>query len=251
MSKHLPALAALLTVALPLTACSGSDSGGSPSPTGLPSVRPTTPSIPPSVTPSSAAPKAPVRTAAELTKALLAIKDLPSGFSVEKDDSEDGDFTLSSSDPKCASFLKLMNTDNPPGSKASAMRSFSGGQDGPYIDEQLDAMGSAPAVSALQKTFAAAVRSCTKVVAKVPGQGSSSFVVREVSAPKIGMAPFAVRITGTSGGFAGVEITFVVTGIDDVVLAMTFVGAVPDDIEGATDDAATKAQRVLGAKAGS
>ncbi len=50
---------------------------------------------------------------------------------------------------------------------------------------------------------------------------------------------------------AGVEITMVTTGIQDVVLAMTFVGAVGEDIDAATDDAVTKAQKVLAGTSGS
>jgi len=252
MSKHLPALAALVVVSLPLAACGGSDSG-SPSP----SVSSTTPSDTPSasptpsVVPTSAKPTAAVRTKAGLTKALLALKDLPPGFSVEPADEADDGSRLASSDPKCATFVKVMNVDTAPGSKASAMRSFSGGQDGPYVDESLDALGSAGAVAALQKSFAAWVRTCHKVTVKTPGAASSTLAVQEVSAPTIGTGPFAVRMTGTGGPMAGVEITMVTTGIEDVVLAMTFVGAVGEDIDAATDDAVTKAQKVLAGTSGS
>ncbi|HEY3005277.1 MAG TPA: hypothetical protein VGJ44_23225 [Kribbellaceae bacterium] len=178
------------------------------------------------------------------------MKDLPSGWSVDTSNEQD-DSKLTSTDPKCAAFLRYSNTDTAPGSKAMASRSFSGGQNGPYIDESFDWMGSVPASSALIKSFAASARSCHKAVVKVPGQPSSAIAIAEVSAPKFGTSPFAVRMTGTGGPFQGVEIVVVVTGIEDVVLSMTFVGATPEDVDGATDDAATKAQRVLGGTTGS
>ena len=76
------ALAAALS--LSLTACGGDDKESSSTPaasTPAPSV--TSPA--PSGTPGEPV----IRTAAELTKALLALSDLPSGFSQEKDEPDD------------------------------------------------------------------------------------------------------------------------------------------------------------------
>ncbi|HYU85945.1 MAG TPA: hypothetical protein VEK80_14185 [Kribbellaceae bacterium] len=253
MTKHLTTLAALVAVALPLSACSGSDSG-SASPSASTTTSQTasgTPSTTPSVVPTTPA-KPKVRTAADLAKALLALKDLPSGWSVEKPGEGDENAKLTSTDPKCATFVKVMNLEHAPGSKAAAERGFSGGQNGPFVDESLDWMGSVKAVSALQKSFSAGARGCHKVMVDFGAQGgSSTFTVAEVSAPTSGTAPFAVRLTATSGNLAGLEMVVVVTGIDDVVLALLFVGATPDDVDAATDDAVTKAQRVLGGTTGS
>jgi hypothetical protein len=147
-------------------------------------------------------------------------------------------------------LVRLLNAASAPGSKASVVRSFSGGQDGPFIDESLDAMGSAAAVARLQSSLRAAVAACSKLTLAIPGQVRSTVVVRQVSAPKVGTGPFALRLTAAGGPLDGLEVAMVTTGIDDVVLGMTFVAAAPEDVDGATGDAADKAKRVLGTKSG-
>lgn len=255
------ALVATSAASLTLVACSGgSDSSGgksespvtSSTPTGTTMTSPTqgpTESTP-TARPSSAPPAQ--RTAGQLTKALLELKDLPSGFAVEPDSEDEGaDVKVSSKDSRCARLVALMNAENPPGSKASALRSFSGGQDGPFIDEALDAMGTTQAVQALQRSFRSAIAACRTVTLTVPGEGSSPMQVRQVSAPKAGRDPVAVRFTATSGALEGFELTMVTAGVNDVVLAMSFIAAAPDDVDGATEAAAGKASQLLtGSKSG-
>lgn len=246
MSKIHPVLVAVAALPLALTACAGgSEPGTAPTPSVTPSATPTTtPSITPIPIPTPTQP-AP-RTAAMLTKALLELKDLPSGFSVEPDEAAaEDDVKLSSKDARCARLLALMNTDNPPGSKASAARSFSGGQEGPFVDESLDAMGSAQAVTALLTSFKSAIAACRTMTVTVPGEGSSPIQVREVSAPAEGKNPVAVRFTATGGALEGFELIMVTTGVDDVVMALTFVAALPEDVDGAAEAAVDKATKSL------
>ncbi|WP_427893441.1 hypothetical protein ACQHIV_11265 [Kribbella sp. GL6] len=208
----------------------------------------TTPAVstPAVSTPTEVPPAAPVRTAAELKKALLALSDLLSGFSVEADGGADGpQVVLSSKDSRCAKLVAYSNADNPPGSKAAAGLSYSGGSEGPFIDESLDAMGSAAAVRALQTSFRNAVVSCRSMTLKIPGQGSSPISVRQVSAPQAGTDPVAVRFTATSGPLQGLEVTMITTGINDVALSLTIVAGTPDDIDGATETAVDKAKATL------
>jgi len=186
-----------------------------------------------------------------LAKGLLALADLPAGFSIEKDDdSGDDDVTLASKDAKCAKLVAFSSADVPPGSKASAGQSYSGGAEGPFIDESLDAMGSGAAVRALQKSFRQAIASCRTMTLTIPGEGRSPINVREVSAPKSGTDPAAVRFTATSGPLEGLEVTMITTGVGDVVLALTVINGLPEDIEGATSLAVRKAQKVFGTGTG-
>lgn len=254
MAKPFRAVASAGVVMLALAACSTGTKTGAPTPSSTPSSTPTptvtTPVVTtPTAVPSSTPPPAAIaRTAATLTKALLALADLPAGFSLEKDDSSDGaDVAVSSKDSRCAKLVAYTNADNPPDSKASAGQSYSGGAQGPFIDESIDAMGSPAAVRALQKSFKQAVAACRTMTLKVPGEGSSPITVRQVSAPQAGTDPVAVRFTATSGPLEGFEVTMVTTGVDDVVLAITVINGIPDDIDGATTTAVEKAQDVLGA----
>ncbi|GAA2829989.1 hypothetical protein GCM10010522_55230 [Kribbella solani] len=190
----------------------------------------------------------PARTAAELTKALLALTDLPAGFAIDTDAGDDGSgVKVSSKDPKCARLVALTNADKLPGSKASAGRSYSGGEQGPFVDESLDALGSKAAVGAFQQSFRKAIAGCRSMTLTIAGQGRSTINVREVSAPKAGTDPVAVRFSASGGSMDGLEITMSTTGIDDVLLAITVVAGLPEDLEGAMTTAADKAKATLGA----
>ncbi|WP_141789634.1 hypothetical protein [Oryzihumus leptocrescens] len=204
---------------------------------------------PTSAATTSASATAPVthpRTAKELTAALLVLKDMPSGFSVQPKDNG-AQPMASSTAPSCATFVKLSNAAHLPGSIASADRSFSGGQNGPEIDEELDALKSVDAATGTQQNVVTALGSCHSVKLAIPGAGTSDVKVESVSAPQFGSDPAAARMTMTSGPASGLEVTMVTTRVEDVELAMTFVGAVPDDIDGATQLAVEKVQTTLGA----
>jgi hypothetical protein len=240
-------IAAVAAVAVGLSACTvGSSKLGSSPPSSA--TRASTP--PSSSTTSTAAPtatQASPRTVAELKSALLALDDLPSGFAIEPADGGGADNGSSSStDPKCAALVKLTNAKVAPGSRGSANVSFSGGQDGPFVDESIDALGSADAVVALQASFKSAVMACPRLVVTIPGQGSSTMKVAEVSAPKFGDHPFAARVTAIGGPLAGLEMTQVISGVRDVVVSISFVSAVPDDVDGGAEAAVGKAEDVLG-----
>lgn len=200
-----------------------------------------------SVTSSSSTTQAAApRTAAQLKKALLELADLPSGFAVEPPTNAGAGPKASSTDPRCAAFVRLSNADTPPGGKAHAEISFSGGQSGPYIDETLDSLASPKGVATLQAQYKTAISSCTKVTLSVPGAGTSVVTVRPVSPPAYGDAPVAARMNASGGPLDGLEITVVTTGVGDTVATLSFVGATPDDIDGATSASVDKATQLLG-----
>jgi hypothetical protein len=235
-------------LALVLVACSGgSDKAGSstPSATTVSSTPPpTTPSSTPSATPTASTPAAAKpRTKAELTKALLALADLPAGLAIDPDNSDDGT-RLTSKDARCKGVVATFNSQTAPGAKVSVDRLFSGGQQGPFIQETLDAMGSEQAAGALIARTRAAVRSCSQAKLTIPGAGTSTVRISELSPPKYGTSPMAVRFAAASGPLAGFELIFVITGLSDVVLGMSF--DAPDDMEAATADAYDKAAKALG-----
>jgi hypothetical protein len=244
---------AVTSLTLALASCSGepeSTGTASPSPSASATPSPTAAPSTPAPTPTTP-PAAPARTAAQLTKALLGLDDLPAGFSIEPDTGDEGDdVTLSSKDPKCARLVALTNADKAPGAKASAYRSFAAGEQGPFVDEGLDAMGSAAAVQALQRSFQQAIRTCRGMSISIPGEGRSPITVREVSAPKTGTTPVAVRFSASEGPAAGLEVTMVTTGVQDVVVSVTVMGGASADIDGTTRAAVAKATKVLGATSG-
>jgi hypothetical protein len=234
-------LALAAALALSLTACGEDDKSGSAAstPTGTTPAPSVTPSAP-SGTPGEAV----TRTAAELTKALLVLSDLPTGFKQEKDEPDDNAKPFSSPSSRCKTLVKYLNATKAPGSKASVSRSFSGSQEGPYIDFGLDSMGTPEKVADLQSTYEDAVDSCSKVTLKTDGEGSTTMKVEKISAPRFGTGPFAFRLTGTSGPKRGLEFTAATTGVNDVVVSVGVLAG-QGELEAATEAAVAKAQQVL------
>ncbi|WP_427895857.1 hypothetical protein ACQHIV_18255 [Kribbella sp. GL6] len=234
MTRYFALAAALL---LSVTACGGNDKktatpGPAPSPTMAPSATPSTPAGP--VT----------RTSAELTQALLQLADLPSGFALDKDE-DDGTTPFSAPTSRCKPLVKYLNASKAPGSKATASRTFTGGQEGPYIDYGLDSMGTAAEVDDLRKAYAKAVDDCRKVTLKTPGSGNTSMKVEPITAPAYGTKPFAFQLTGTSGPKRGLEYAAVVTGVGDVILSVGVLAGQGGELDPATEAAVTKARQVL------
>lgn len=245
--RSLVAVTITAVLALAATSCGDKDSGkAGTSPTTSTSSTPPPSSTPAPSTPvaSSAPPAAKARTKAELTKALLELGDLPSGFSVDTSAEEDGT-KLSSTDARCKDLVLLFNAKTPPGAGAVATRSYTGGQQGPFFDEELDAMGSPAAANALLNRTKAAVKSCKSAKLTIPGTGSSTVAVSEISMPKAGTNPVGGRFVANGGPIDGAEILFGFTGVGDVVIAMSFDAA--DVLDGALGDAVAKATKVLGA----
>jgi hypothetical protein len=240
------AVTACLTVSL--VACNGSKTdtaapATSTTPSATPTPTPTATSATPTVAPSTPAAPAP-RTKASLTKALLALADLQPGFAIDPDVTGGDDGTkLTSSNPKCAKLVGLFNAETSAGAKVGVTRGFSGGQDGPFVQETLEAMPSTKATLAQLATIKAAVKSCTKAKLTISGAGSSTVTVTEVAAPKAGAAPVAVRFAADSGALEGLEVTFAFAGLDDVLLSMNFDFA---DIELPALAASKKAGKTLG-----
>ncbi|MFK4086502.1 hypothetical protein ACI2LF_20495 [Kribbella sp. NPDC020789] len=235
------ALAAVLAVTL--TACGGKDANGS-TPTPQPSTTPT-PTLPVVTATTDPATGLVVRSDEDLTKALLELSDLPQGFTREDDAQDDGSKPFSTSSSRCKTLVKYLNATKAPGAQASVSRSFSGGQEGPYIDFGLDALGSVAEVAALRDKYADAVSSCPKVTLRAEGEGSSTMKVEELTAPAYGTRPFAFKLTGVSGPKRGLEFTALVTGVNDVMLSISVLAGDEAVLEAAAEAAATRTQTVL------
>ena len=145
--------------------------------------------------------------------------------------------------------MKYLNATKAPGSKASVTRSFSGGQEGPYIDFGLDSMGTAEEVADLRDTYADAVEVLLEGVPQDRGREQYVDEGREDRRPQFGTGPFAFRLTGTSGPKRGLEYTAAVTGVNDVIISVGVLAGQGTELDVATETAVTKAQQVLKAGA--
>ncbi|GAA1156123.1 hypothetical protein GCM10009630_62650 [Kribbella jejuensis] len=230
MNRYVALAAAL---ALSLTACGGEDKKAAAPPTA------TTPSTTPSASDTPV-----TRTTAELTGALLVLADVPSGFSIDHEE-DDGSKPFSAPTSRCKPLVKYLNATKAPGAKASVTRTFTGGQEGPYIDYGLDSLGTAAAVSDLRDAYADAVDSCSKVILKTAGSGNTSMKVEKITAPAYGTKPFAFQLTGVSGPKRGLEYAGLVTGVGDVILSVGVLAGQGGELEPATEAAVTKARQTL------
>ena len=263
-SRGLTRIGVLALAALLSAACSSSPEaapGSSPTAVGQTSLRPspsesTTPTTSkrPSLTPTPASPAtstsaavaAPPRTAKDLRRALIGVDDLPSGWSVETSSTSGGDQPASSSsNPRCKGLNTLLNTNTLAGSQAQAETNFSAGADGPFVSQRIDALGSTGAATATVQRISTSATGCSAVTLRFPGQGSSKMTISQVSAPKVGGQPVALRLTANGGALDGLEVTFFWAPVGDVVLSLSFINAYPEDFDSITTDAHSKLTDVL------
>lgn len=213
-----------LTAALSLSACSSSPATGEASPSST----------------------SPARTTAVLKQALLAAEDLPKGYAMQPEAEEGGATPVASSDdPSCRAFVRLINAQRLPGSKASAIAAFAGGNEGPFVEEWLEAMNGTAAVSEVQGQLRSSVASCHQVTVSLPGAGSAPMDLTSVRAPAVGSDPISYRMTARHGALGGFEITFVHTRVGDTLLTMDFVAIDPEQIPVLLRAAHTKAAAKL------
>lgn len=180
------------------------------------------------------------RDAKKLKTALLGVPDLPTGWSVASGRADGAGPSSTTSDPKCTALNEVLNASGPDGSLADAAVDFDGGQDGPFVSQRLDSMGTSKAARGFVSGLRRAAEGCSKITLRVPGQGSSSMVVSEVSPPRVGKAPFVVRLTASGGALDGLEVTFLWAPVDDVLLSLNLINAYPDELDGIATDAGAK-----------
>lgn len=204
----------------------------------------------PAVSAPSPSPSIPERTEDALRQALLSVDDLPDGYELQPEADEGGATPVArSEDPKCEAFVRLINAETLPGSKANALAAFAGGDEGPFVEQWIEAMGDATAVSDIQTQLKSSVDDCGEVTVSLPGSGAAEMELTSVEAPAVGSNPVAYRMRAVDGALGGFEITFVHTGVGDTLLTMDFVAIDPSEIEGLMTAAHTKATKSLGVAA--
>jgi hypothetical protein len=204
------------------------------------------PSTSPTAEPTST-PKQKPHTKAQLRKALLALDDLPTGFQVDPPAGPDDRLAVTGKGAACERLAKELSAEKPAGSMATAQISLSGGQDGPFIDEALDAYAGAAAVEAYLKKLRADIAGCSSLTMAMD-RGTAKLRVSVVSPPQLGDSSLAARFTG-QGEAEGFEFTIVGIAMGDVLVGLAFAAAYAEDIDGAAEAAVDKVNEVLAPKA--
>ncbi len=227
----------LLLAVAALSACSGSPAVPNPAPAesvAPPAFSSTTDGVP-------SLPEG--RREAALKSALLALSDMPAGFSVGPEQFDD--VTTTSSDPKCATLVMIQNNPTAVGSLHHVGERLSGGPRGPFVDETIDALDSPNGVVADQAQLKAALADCTTVTVTYAGQQPSTEVFKTVPPPQGGQNPVAYRVSIVSGHAAGFEFTQVIAGVANTVVLLSFVETQQGQIDQIVAAALDRAARVL------
>lgn len=200
---------------------------------------------------SSSAPAAAAlisRTPGQLRAALLGLEDVPSDFDTLAPaavGSASNTGPASSSRPACQALVRLLNSRHYPGSTAAAKVTFAGGEQGPFLDETLDAFGSDSRGRAAVQDYRRAVQGCGDVQLAAGKGLPGTLHARVVGWPHVGDDTLAVRFTGRSGALKGFQVLLVVVQTRDVVAGLTFLDTGRDVADTSVRAAVTKAQQRL------
>lgn len=228
------ALASALLLTLGTAAgCGSSKTAPKPAATSAPAPTPPGPSPTPTVLGADA-----------LKTHLLTVEDLPTGFSVDEDDT-DANGTISSTDPHCRALVDLMNSDGkPPGAIASADTSFTKSELGPNIATGLASFPTAQAAQSLLDTVSKAMQGCSRLTETDKDGTSYDFAVAPLKSPTVGDASSATRMSADIGGYpAQVDIVLARVGSTLLYVANTGLGDTDSEL---TQDVVKRAVAKLG-----
>jgi hypothetical protein len=207
---------------------------------------------------------------AELEQRLLALSDMPPGYTVEpSSSSSSAGGGVSSSDPACQPLADLGAKGKPPESFASAETpQFDGSATGPFIDSDLASFATPAAAQAFLDKITAAIQGCkqfteteadgTKIDISVspfsfPAKGDSSSATRlglsiagqpvqaDVVVARVGSTLVAV----TNTGLQATDSALTESIIDKAIAKVKNPGTAPSS--GASGSASTTAARAAGA----
>jgi len=177
-----------------------------------------------------------------LALALLTVEDLPPGFTQQATSPVEGQVT--STDPRCAPFVATFNARQLPGSQSHAGSRYSGGDLGPFVEEELVALTDAGAVAAAQGQLRSAVAACPRATIDVPGLGQAPVSIEALVPATVGETPVAFRLTVELG--TGLSFTQVSAGVGQTVVQLAFLGSEPAQVAEICRVAVDRAATVLG-----
>jgi hypothetical protein len=200
-SGFLRCVAASLVLAIaPLAACSGEDEGDDRADT----LESTTSTTPQEDTPTTE------DASVDPSAALLALEDLPTGYSVEPDDDDEEETPTG-----CQQLRALDEANGEPLAKAEV--TFAAGQFGPFINHQVSVLTEGTAEGQFEE-FRSAINqpSCQEFTDETEDGQTATYTLRPLSAPALGDQTVALRMTGDEPAF-NITYDFVAERIGDTV----------------------------------
>lgn len=195
--------------------------------------------------PTAQKPTAQKRGAADLNRALLGVREVPSGFAVSDSSSGTVGAEVSSYRRSCAALVRLLNTDRVPGSRTEADVAYAGTKTGAALQQSVDALGSKAAARATVESYRTALRGCGEVSLSMGLAGTTPVLVEPLSFRGVERTQ-AARFTVTQGPLAGFQLIRSVSQAEDLVVGATYLGVHTADAEAITAKAVRKVETTLG-----
>jgi hypothetical protein len=222
-----------------LAACSPADTSSAPQP--IPTQSRVAAAPPSTTKPSGSATK--TQTSRQLKQALLAPGDISRRTEVSSP--SDDRATYAGASLECDALAAQLNVERPSGSVVQAGESLSGGEQGPFVDQELHAMRTAGEASALVEGYRRAAAGCTELDVSY-GYGADSTV--DVSAKAVAGVDgrhVALSFHATDGELDGFDYQQVHVQRANVVVSLTFVATSSDEVQSLTKEAVAKVQKKL------
>lgn len=133
----------------------------------------------------------------ELKSVLLSIDDMPTGFAVDSDPSDDDEDDFTSGDPGCKALIASSNDDK--NKVADKDVSFTQGDFGPFVSESVSIQKKGTALGGFVDARKG-LDNCTTYVAGT-GDDAAKFKVGAMSFPNLGDETLAYQLNGEASGF--------------------------------------------------
>jgi hypothetical protein len=161
---------------------------------------------------------------AQLKKALLTVSEMPTGFTLNKDDQDDSD--EAGNDP-CAKKFDKVGDDLKKRKVGDAERHFTKGSFGPLVEQDLVSFEEEDDAKAAIDVVSDLLNECQSFTSLDGAGAKTTFELAAMSFPKVGDETFAVAISGESDGVS-LAAHMVVTRVDQSLQLVVLAGLTAD-----------------------
>ena len=231
--------AACCSLAVVLSACSPAATSSTSPPVPSPGRSSAAPSP---AKPSGTAKNA--QTSGQLKGALLAPRDVSRGAKVSSP--SDDRATYAGASVECDALAQQLNVERPTGSVVQAEKALSGGEQGPFVDQELHAMRNAGDALALVEGLRRAADGCSELNVSYDYGGDSAVDITAEALAGVQGRPLSLLFHATDGDLEGFDYQQVYVPRGNVVVSLTFVATSSDEVQSLTKEALAKVQRKLG-----
>lgn len=166
-------------------------------------------------------------TDAQIEKALLAVDDLPSGWSVSADDEDededdDSDSETSADNPECQKLMDAMDGDDESEAFGEGEVSFQQSEWGPFLSQSVSSK-EGDEIEKAMTAFREAFETCESFTETDADGTKTEFKISDMSFPDLGDDTVALKMSAEAEGFP-VDVPLVVVRVDQNVILLASFG---------------------------